>query len=413
MKSLASFYHHRIAVVAVDKGTARVEPLAEETRNAGLGGAALGAVLADRHPGSIVFATGPLTGSFAPGSGLLTATFARLEQSGPCAHVALPQGHGAWLRQSGFDALVITGAAPAPRVVRCGKGDAAAAPAPGQCNSREFMRAALLRRTDDGVAGLILADTHAPEMPPAAGGEYGTLPGARLLGAALRARNITAVCLEGGGPLPPMPVPLDNAPRVLCGAAKASGNALHGAFSAEANLPENAAFPFPFRKAACHHCPSPCLGWIGTGKDRHLLVADHAAFAAVYAALGAKTPDCLALCDSLGIDATVAALMVADVPPEDMPDFLRNARPGPAPAKSGPAQSSPAQSSLTQSIQTEPGRATDSSDAMRAGLILGVCPRLIRRFPALGETALAALLGPDAPERLERAGSLLTREVYI
>ena len=373
MNTLAAFYHQRMALVDLAAGTASSVPLPPDALQKGLGGPALAEVLAEQYPGALIFAAGPLTGGFAPASGLMTATMP--QQGGGMVHLALPLGHGAWLRQSGFDVLVLTGKSTAPRVVRCGKGQCGLAAAPAglsgcHTGGRTALRAALLRGTADGRAGLILADTleEGAALPPAAGSEYGSLPHGALLSAALRAKNVMALCLEGGSPLPPMPVPLDNPLRRAVLPAKGGANQ---ALLHELELEAGKAMALPpsmrWKSAACYHCPSPCLAWIEAEQNRQMLAGDHAALAALLAADAPGAASSLNAGDEKGVDCVVAS--------------------APAPV--------------------------ELSAAMRVALILGVCPRLVRREASLSRDVFAATVGAAMAARLPQAESLLTQRVLL
>ncbi len=391
MNALSPFYHGRLALIDLDAGRACAQPMPRKALEQGLGGPALAEALAEDYPGALICAAGPLTGGFAPASGLLTAMLP--QEDGDAAHTVLPLGHGAWLRQSGFDALLIAGAAAAPCLIRCADGDCVLEKAGSDLTlafNRAALRGALLRRTADGRAGLILADSHRAETgspldpPPAAGGEYGPLPNGAPIAAAMRRKNILALSLEGGGPLPPMPLPLDNFLRQSLKASKYSGKdallrELAAGTGGQAVLPSG----LSYKIAACHHCPSPCLAWVEAGKDRHLLAADHAGLAAALAACGAQTAACLGIADERGLDLA-----------------------GLAPLYAGRNEIG-AQNDATRAVPAE------LPEAARIGLLLGLCPRLILREAALSPEALAAALGKDMLPRLSEAASSVTRRVLI
>lgn len=387
------FYHKRLALVDLAAGTARPVPLSPDVLKKGIGGGALASVLAGQYPDAMFLCAGPLVGSYAPASGVMTISFPRSEGADP-VHAMTPLGHGAWLRHSGFDALIVVGRSAVPRVIRCFKGSCLLEDAPQRsaCPSRAMLRASLLRRTGDGRAALLLADGANAALPVATGAEYGSSPVGALVGPAMQARNIAAVCLEGGSPLPPMPLPLDNPLRLACSAA-AVPNALTEFFRETA---QDAALSVEFglKSAACFHCPSPCLAWIKTGKDEHLLLADHGAFAAAVAACGSNAPACLAACDQAGIAPEIAG------------PFLKDA---------AVAEYSALLDAATWNNDDACLRPPDGalSAAQQAGLILGVCPRLIRRIPGLTRETFDAILGEEAAAMLACSEGLLGREVFI
>jgi aldehyde:ferredoxin oxidoreductase len=382
MRFFTSFYHRRLALVDLDTEESPAFPIREDVLEEGIGGLALCKTLAELYPNALILAAGPYTGSFAPASGQLVALLPEAEN---CRQVALVLGHGAWLRRSGFDALVIRGKSASPRILRHAKGQCWLEDA-GQVGNgaRDALRAALLRRTEDGLAGLILADkagkgAEENDLPSAAGAEYGPLPGGHILGPALQSRNILALMLEGGTSLPPVPIPVDNALRDVpaVGNASAFFEELALAVGDKLPLPSSA----PIRQAACHHCPSPCLAWLPTPSGRHLLAADHAALAFAVRNFGPDYAAYLETCDVRGLDPVGSQAVLGQGETAVTGDGLR------APAR--------------------------ASDDMRAGLVLGICPRLIRRSPGLTLESAAFFLGEGMTERVERAVNAVAPEVYL
>lgn len=390
---LAELYHGRLALVDIAAGTARAASLSRKVLEKGIGGGALASVLADQYPGALFLCAGPLVGSYAPASGMMTISFPRSEGGG-LIHAIIPLGHGAWLRQSGFDAMVVTGRSAAPRVIRCFKGMCLLEDAPRRdaCSSRAMLRASLLRRTGDGRAALLLADSTSAALPVAAGAEYGSSPAGTLAGPAMRARNILAICLEGGSPLPPMSLPLDNPLRLACSATPSPTSLT---FFFQETMPDSPpGTGFSLKSAACFHCPTPCLAWIKTGKDAHMLLADHGAFSAAVAACGSNAPACLSACDQAGIDPRIAGPFLKDAAIEEYSALLGTAE----------------WNNDNSGLQPPEGKL---SEAQRAGLILGVCPRLVRRIPGLTREAFSAALGEETDATLSRSEGLLGQEVFI
>jgi len=386
-------YHGRLALVDLAAGTAQPVPLSRDVLERGIGGGALALVLAEQYPGAMFFCAGPLVGSYAPASGLMTISFPRSEGGG-LVHAITPLGHGAWLRQSGFDALVVIGRSAAPRVVRCLKGVCLLEDAPERDarSSRAALRASLMRRTEEGRAALLLADGPNAALPVAAGAEYGSDPAGTLAGPAMQARNVLAVCLEGGSSLPPVSLPLDNPLRLVCSAAPGPDALAFFFRETDRNSAPSAAFSL--KSAACFHCPSPCLAWIKTGDDAHMLLADHGAFAAAVAACGGDAPACLAACDQAGVDPRIAGPFLMDAAVAEYSALLRAAA-----------------WNDNNAVLRPPGRRL--SEAQNAGLILGVCPRLIERMPGLTREAFDAALGGETAAILARSQGLRGQEVFI
>ncbi|MDR1659156.1 MAG: hypothetical protein LBR94_02290 [Desulfovibrio sp.] len=407
MNAFSAFYHQRLACVDLTSGQTEVMPLRRDALEKGIGGVALGIVLAEDWPDALILTTGPYTGGFAPASGHLAATFPKENGTAPAA---LALGRGAWLRRSGFDALIIRGQSASPCLLRCRAGQCSlgSLPSSGPEGDRNSLRAALLRSTADGLAGLILANREGAsenaDLPSAAGAEYGPLPGGAVLGPALRRKKILALIMEGGSPLPPMPIPAENPLRRAVPAQRGRLEELRReiALAAEKNPPPSAegARDRPgsarspvisesplsgLRHAACSHCPSPCLAWVPVPGGGHLLAADHDGLLAALRSFGEEYAAYLSLCDARGLDPVGSQSVFAGKAPTDAaaPDRLAARAP----------------STLTEE--------------MRSGLTLGICPRLIRRVPALDMRAAASFLGGGMAARVGQAADLVPQEVYI
>lgn len=379
MSAFSAYFHKRLALADLGTGNCRGLDLDDDLiraalTGAGADGSGLAGALSDLYPSALVLAAGPLGGSFAPASGLLTLV---ARHNGRRDLAFVPQGHGAWLRASGLDALVITGVASRPALLRVSGGACRveALPVSESAPDRNLLRNALLRRTETGQAALLLADCGVDrhQRPVSAAGlENGPMEGGAVAGAALDYRNLAALLLEGRGPLPPVPLPLRNEARIATTAREPAWPkelALHGV----AGLPRK----IRWKSAACLHCPAPCLAWVRTGEDQWLLCGDHAGFAAALQACGERAPACLALCDGLGLDLATYAPLLAGTAPEDMREVLLSATASQDHPLPGPPETPPA---------TPPER---------AGAVLGLCPKLIRRYPALTTDMLAGLLEGD------------------
>ena len=392
MKSLAPYYHGRMALIDLTSGHAEAMDIPREALHSGIGGPALALSVAAQYPDALIIASGPLTGSFAPASGLATATFPI--QKG-FAHVVLPFGHGAWLRRCGFDLMVITGSNSQHSVITCKNSTIVLTDASDLATlpDRNALRSALLRKTLSGLAGLILADAHpSPEarFPSAAGAENGPVPGAIFLGMSMASKKLLAVCLEGGYALPPVPVPLQNPLRDKISSVPgktALQNELAHASNASAQLPAG----MKAQSAACYHCPSPCRAWITPSFSRPLLVGDHAGLAAAIASCGEYAADCIAACDARGLDTAMAAPMLAGLNRDKLTETLN---------------------ALTIGFPSIPPSAAVLSDAEKAGLILGICPKLIRRH-SLDRNDLVRVINPALTAGLDGAVNLLTQGAYL
>ena len=364
---MSRYYHKRLALADMAAERLDIVPLPEDMLATAIGGAALGSLLHKSYPDAFILCAGPLTGSFAPASGLAVAAFPR---NGELHRLPVLQGIGAMLRQCGVDALVLIGRAGNPLALRLRRGagglERAKTPQHPE-HARAALRAELLRATHDGTAALLLAGASSTELR-GAGMHLGALPQASALAGALRDRNCAALVLEGGSALPPVPVPVDTPLRARLAST--------GCFTRElaargARLPAG----LVWKSAACHHCPAPCQAWVKMSAGGYAFCADHQAFAALVRACGVAAPDALAVCDAFGLDPLLAA------------PLLQGARSADIPAILGEAMREPAAHGDAEHAADE-----EETESTQAGMTLGICPHLLRRNPAVTREDLASLL---------------------
>ena len=383
---MSRYYHKGLALADMAAERFDIVPLRDDMLATAIGGAALGSLLHESYPDAFILCAGPLTGSFAPASGLAVAAFPR---QGELCRLPLLQGIGAMLRQCGVDALALVGRAGRPLVLRLRRGTGGLERAKASLHpdhARADLREELLRDTQDGIAALLLAGADSTALR-GAGMHLGSMPQAAALAGALSDRNCVALVLEGGSPLPPVPVPADTP---LRGRLASTGCFAKELAARGARLPAGMAW----KSAACYHCPAPCQAWVKMSAGGYAFCADHQVFAALIRACGAAAPDALAACDALGLDPLLAAPLLKDACSKgarsvDMPAILaralsEHAVPGGA----------------------EPAAQGEDTESMRAGRVLGICPHLLRRNPSVTLEDLASLLDEDMRQRLPAALAL-------
>jgi aldehyde:ferredoxin oxidoreductase len=205
-------YGGRILFVDVTHGTSRVESLSEATARAFLGGNGLAArLLYDTVPPStpsfdpanaVVFAVGPITDTTVPGN-----SRACVASKSPLTELFFDSTFGgrfpATLKRTGFDAVVITGRAPAPSYLLVTEEGAVVKSASALWGTS----------TRDAVTALVAAegaDVDAIAIGPA--GEHGVrfaalahywknregVAGRGGIGAVLGSKNLKAVVVRGG-----------------------------------------------------------------------------------------------------------------------------------------------------------------------------------------------------------------------
>ena len=377
--SLQQYYHKRLALADMAAERFSIVPLQEDMLVAATGGAALGSLLTQSYPDAFILCAGPLGGSFAPASGMAVATF---PLDGALCRLPVLQGFGAMLRQCGVDALALTGRAETPLSLRLSRGTGRLERAKTlryPDYTRAAQRAELLAETQDGNAALLLAGASSTSLR-GAGMHLGSAQQASLLAGALHDRNCAALVLEGGSALPPVPLPADTPlrARLFSEACFAQEIAACGA-----RLPAG----MLWKSAACYHCPAPCQAWIKSSSGSYVFCADHQGFAALLDACGAAAPDALAACDMLGLDPLAAAPLLKGAAAADISAILEKE------LEEYPGNGQPA----AQEAYTE---------SMQAGMILGICPHLLRGHPSVSLDDIFGLLDDDLRRQFPAALAL-------
>ncbi|MBQ9406088.1 MAG: hypothetical protein IJU37_05025 [Desulfovibrio sp.] len=358
-----NFFLDRIAIVDLASASVVFQPLPEPAlQNRDL--ACLGEIFAD----SLVFAAGRLTGSLAPASCLLTAR---------CGDkTCLLKGHfGPALRRCGLDALVLCGKATRPsglalteqgiRLLDAESG----ADAPTQ-------RAALLRAVrqehgaDDDILCVVTGSAaFAHCASPALVWDHGLAPRSALAAHWMAEHNLVGLCLHGASPYL-SPLPLDNAgraaaPSVLLTAAE-YGKVLQAA------RPGTPTHILPVgRSLACHACPAPCQCWLPGPQGF----------------VAATSPEAVALL----LEKGASARRVAEI-------FLLAERFGLEPlGLAGLATTADVPKDVLSHVQAVDEASPDPS--VGKGMLLGICPFFLRRFPAVRAALEGLAVGTDDKTR--------------
>ena len=298
MNPLQPFYNMKIGVVDLSASKADVVPLEEEQVGRHLGGVAMNnAILAGFQDDALVFGTGPLTGSFAPASPLMIATFASPIFNSTC-HVPLMFRTGPDMKFSGADYLVVKGTAPEPSVLHVNHGVVRILPAGNLLNLPVPEAIRELKKTSPAFQSLIITGPAADRGISYASlsiGTNGSLDKARLA-TLMAAKNLKGIMLGGGGGLP---FNRDNPPqgKELEKLISTDKNFKRRGFSSVLKNVEGGKDAGRFLKAerkkdmACYHCPSPCMthvryAWHDPGNkemqesEEGLLLLDHTGYGA-------------------------------------------------------------------------------------------------------------------------------------
>jgi len=401
MPELDLFFHGTLAVVDLKRRSTAIElwpgPLREQSRCSIVGGSVAADVLASIYGNALILAAGPLTGTMAPGSGLLVAWCSK--QDGKAAIVPLLPRHGPALKAAGIDFVVITGTASEPTVLTIAGGAAHLEPTNGlESLDVPGMRKALNARRPDHRQSLILCGPAGRSGSPcaSAGLEVGTSLDRNALAGWMFEHNLAAVALAGGGRLPAAGFARSLLDSLLPHSGPGGFMEVLGRVDGSAAA-KSAAGRILGRSAACYLCPRPCLAYLKPEKVSAggLLCIDHAGFAAICEACPGSVPQALQSCARLGIDPVAAAPLLRGVAPTEIETVLSPAITGQAPL-SACQNGAAAQGSGVASWPVPVWPYAEAAERLAAGLVLGICPVLMQRCPQIPlEKWLAGLDGWD------------------
>jgi aldehyde:ferredoxin oxidoreductase len=322
MSLYQSFYNGKIGVVDLATRSSYTVDLPWNVCGESIGGASLNArVLSEYESDSLVFGTGPLTGSFAPASCLLVGTFRSPRWDHLC-HVPFMLRSGPELKFSGLDVLVIRGSAKEPCALSVSRGQVRVLPMPDSAGKTVPELMQMLKHKAPGFRASIVTGPAADRNSPHASASVGSHGSLDRVGLAVRmgAKNLKAVLFNGIGGLPfreDHPALSKATEKMLrdAGAMRSAGFVPVLKGLADGSEAAGALRGKLGRNRACYHCPCPCMTYAAagkTGQEREgLLLMDHAG----WAALSSKSESALPLlrrCLELGLDPLAAGLALRE-----------------------------------------------------------------------------------------------------
>ena len=407
------FYNGSIGVVDLTTLSSYTLDLSADLCRDHIGGASLNArVLSEFESDSLVFGTGPLTGSFAPASALLVGTF-RSPRWDHLSHVPFMLRSGPDLKFSGIDCLVVRGAAKDPCALSVSRGQVRVVPLPDSPGRPVHELMQMIRQRAPGFRSCIVTGPAADRNSPHASTSIGGHGSADRVGLAARmaAKNLKAVLFNGIGGLPFR----EDHPALSRATEKMLRDA--GALSSKGFVPvvrkledgseaAKAVRGKLGRNRACYHCPCPCMTWAAPGKSQpgkeSILLMDHAGLAG----LARKSEDALPLlerCLELGLDPLAAAQALReDRPLREALDTLEALAAAGTPIDDEDYPSAPGIETRDYRIlgggitPLSGGRAWTERAA--AALVLGVCPMFLQIAGRLDRSDLLRFLSSDAEE---------------
>lgn len=306
------FYNGKIGVVDLTTLSTYTVDLAEDLCRDRIGGASLNArILSEYESDSLVLGTGPLTGSFAPASALLVATYRSTRWDHLC-HVPFMLRSGPEMKFAGLDFLVIRGAAKEPCALHVGRGQLRVLPIPDSARKAIPEVLQILKHKAPMFRASIVtgpaADWNSPFASASVGG-HGSLDRTGVA-SRMAAKNLKAVLFNGVDGLPfreDHPALAKAMEKMVQVSAKKGfapvvrqledGSEAAGALRGKLG-----------RNRACYHCPTPCMTHADLKLEKEkngLLLMDHIG----WAALSHKSETALPLlkrCLELGLDPLAA-----------------------------------------------------------------------------------------------------------
>jgi hypothetical protein len=415
MKLFPFFYNGRIGVVDLTLQSSYTVDFEEEALRKHLLGASLSAwLLTDYESDSLVFGTGPLTGSFAPASSLLVATFRSPRHDHLC-HVPFMLRTGPEMKFAGLDFLVIRGASEKPCAIHVGRGSIALIPLQGTPDLPVPEMVQSLMRSAPGFRASIVTGPAANRGSPFASASVGIHGSLDRVGLAARmtAKNLKAVLFNGIGGLPHRedhPALYRTTEKLLrdSGAMKTGGFVplLKRLDDGDESVPDLRGKLG--RNRACYHCPCPCMSYAafrrpeGAGEKDGLLLMDPGG----WISLSRKSEYALPLlkrCLELGLDPRAAGYgLRADRPLREAVHTIEALAAAGASIDEEDYPSAPGIE--TRLYQLFGGGIPPLSsgktwtERVASAMILGICPIFIQTAGRLDRSDLLRFLSPDTEE---------------
>jgi aldehyde:ferredoxin oxidoreductase len=423
------FYNGKIGVVDLTLQSAYTADIPGDALRKHVGGASMNAwLLSEYESDSIVFGTGPLTGSFAPASALLVGTFRSPILDHLC-HVPFMLRSGPEMKFSGVDYLVIRGAAKEPCCVFVSRGQVRVFMLPDSHEKPVPELLQMIRRTAPGFRASIVtgpAADHTSRYASASMDSHGSLDKVAFA-TRMADKNLKAVLFNGiqGLPFREDHPALAKAVEKMLKSSDAA--AIKGFASVVKRLEDGGDAAGALRgklgrNRACYHCPCPCMTHVdyarpGTDKKKDgILMMDHAG----WAALSGKSENALALLDKcleLGLDPRAAGLgLREDGPMREALKTIESLAAAGASINEDDYPSAPEIEARTYRLfggGITPLLAGNAwTERVAAALILGICPVFIQIAERLDRSDLLRFLSSDA-EEIKALGERIDGEIEM
>jgi aldehyde:ferredoxin oxidoreductase len=430
MNFMKHFYNMKLGIVDLAESSVETVPLDAEIISEKIGGAAVNMELFENYgdADSLILGVGPLTGSYAPASCLLVATF-RSRVTGSLSHVPFMHRSGPEMKFSGFDFMVIKQAASRPTVLNITEGTVTFLPADHmvKCEVPEIIRS-IKQKVHHVQAAIVTGPAANNGLPfaSASAGLWGSLDKTGLA-SVLGTKNVKGLVFNG---IDGLPFGADNLAksdkmiktRGLYGPSQENGFiSVLEKLGADDDV-KTMLYKSRAKNIACYRCPFPCMNHIefeekasehmsGNLSHRGLNLMDHVGFLILARKYKGEVFELMSSCLRLGVDPVVVSAMLPDG--GTMDDRLEMIKVMSAGAVEGGLKGEeqegyptfggipPEKHKLfggglapifTQGTE-DPVSAWENRVAL--SLVLGVCPVFLSLFPAIKEADLISFFVPE------------------
>ncbi|MEN6319576.1 MAG: aldehyde ferredoxin oxidoreductase N-terminal domain-containing protein [Syntrophaceae bacterium] len=407
MNIFQQFFNMRICVVDLSTSSVVTIPLEMDHISSYIGGATLNRVIFQQYMDDpIVFGVGPLTGSFAPASSLLVATFKspRFEK---ISHVPFMLRTGPDMKFSGIDFLVVKGTASELSVLYVDRGAVQILPAGNLWELSISDITTTLKRDFPPFQSALVTGPAADRGILHAAASVGTRGSLDKAGLASRMaeKKLKAIMFHGIGGLS---FGSDNPEqgKELITRISTEKNFKHRGFVSILKKLEGGGEAGKHLRGlrkkdmACYHCPFPCMTHVdftrrdtlqGEGQEAKegLILLDHTGWIALDKKVGTDALPSLQSCLQSGLDPAENYAPTSEVPVKAHTLFGGGIAPIP------------------------PGDLWEKKVAL--AMILGICPIFLLLIPQIVEKDLLAFISPneDILENMQKSLSSAIQSLFI
>lgn len=425
MNPFRNFYNMRHGIVDLSLQSADIVSLNPEVIETHVGGVAMNRVLLQQYNNSLILGTGPLTGSFAPSSSVMMATFIS-PLFNQISHVPFMLRSGPALKFSGIDFLTIQGIARELSLIHVNENRIRVLPAHHlRSLPIELVMRTLKKEFPHHQSSLITgpAADHMLIHATVSIGNWGSLDKAGMA-LVMASKNLKAIVFDGTGGIP---FEKNNhlQGKELLEKISQERNFKKRGFSTVYEMNNNRkAVEISLKKAkkkdfACYHCPSPCMTWATLpGGTTSVLLLDHLGFATLSRKTGRHTLHVFHRCLQMGCDPVAVAYTLSEE--KTLEDWLRTIekmlteteRDDNHVKDFSPFSKVPVENHILWGGGLIPLPPFESwSSRVGLAMILGICPLFLLRFPTITEGDLLKFLPYDEPSLStceERVKELIT-----